>query len=67
MHCESCNGKLISNHNHRMSDRRHLLWRMISARMQKRETLRLTMDVQSLKLGLQNVEEYVIDEDKIVS
>jgi len=40
---------------------------MISARMQKRETLRLTMDVQALKLYLQNVEEYVMDEDKIVS
>jgi len=25
------------------------------------------MDVQSLKLYLQNVEEYVMDEDKIVS
>jgi len=40
---------------------------MISARMQKRETLRLTMDVQALKLYLQNIEEYVMDEDKIVS
>jgi len=40
---------------------------MISARMEKRETLRLTMDVQALKLYLQNIEEYVMDEDKIVS
>jgi hypothetical protein len=29
--------------------------------------VRLAMDVESVKLYIQNIEEYVIDEDKIVS
>lgn len=33
----------------------------------KAGNVKVTMDVQCLKLYLQNIEEYVIDEEKIVS
>jgi hypothetical protein len=33
----------------------------------KAGNVKVTMDVEALKLYLQNIEEYVMDEDKIVS